>query len=505
MRTSYSIKNSTTSILSNIVILFIGFIAKTIFIEIFGVEYLGLNGLFENILMVLNFFELGIGNAIVFNLYKPISENNQIKIKSLILFYKKIYNLIIVLIFIMGIMFIPFLKYIVKTVTININVYAIYLLFLISTLISYFIAYKRSLIIAYQKSYVINIIHMLYFIIVNVCQLLIILITKNYYLYLIVKLICLFCENVVISIKANKDYPYINDTNTNDLDKETKNDILSRVKALIYHKFATVIIFGTDNIIISLFLGIIPVGLYTNYNYIIKNVSNLFGELFLSCTASIGNLLTEKNFNKRFLVFKRIRFLNFWITVLTANCLFIMIQPFIKLWLGDEYLLSLPVLVVLIINYYQSMMRNSFSIFKDSAGIWIEDKFVPLIESLLNVIFSIMLLKIFGLIGVFIGTLMSSLILWAYSYPKCVYQKLFKRNYINYTKEIIEHILIFICITIITYAISNFFIFDSLLIKFIINTLISITIPTVLQLIIFNKNEDFKYFISLIKSLIHKK
>ena len=157
MRTDYSIKNSISAVISNFLSFLLAFISQAIFIRILGAEYLGLNGLFTNILTMLSIFELGIGNAIVYKLYKPVSEKKAEDIKSLMLFYKKAYRYIAFCIFLFGIMLVPFIKNIVGTVTIDINIYVIYLLFLLSTLTSYFMTYKRNLIIANQKNYIINV------------------------------------------------------------------------------------------------------------------------------------------------------------------------------------------------------------------------------------------------------------------------------------------------------------------------------------------------------------
>lgn len=498
MRTDYSIKNSTVSFISNLIIAFVLFVSRTIFIKMLGAEYLGLNGLFENFLMLLNFFELGIGNAIVFNLYKPINDCNNEKIMSLVLFYKKIYNLIMIGIFFIGLIFVPFLKIIVGSITVDVNIYLVYFLFLISTLITYFISYKRSLIIANQRSYVITIIHTFYYIVVNFFQLLVIYFTKNYYLYLATNILCQLLENIVISVKANIDYPYLVRNNAKKLDDNTKKDIFNRVKALIYHKFGTIIIYGTDNVIISLFFGIITVGICANYSYIFNNVSNLFGEIISTSTASVGNLLINNDYSQNFSVFKRVRFLNYWISVFTACCLFILIQPFIQLWIGDEYILNTSVVLILVINYYQKIMRNTYNTFKDSAGIWVEDKYVPLIEAFSNIFFSIILLKFIGVAGVFLGTIMSSLVLWCYSYPKYVYKKLFNRSYKRYMFETAMYSFLFIIIISIVYVLSNLFVFNSVIFNFIVNLIISVIIPNLILYIVFRKSDNFHYFCSLI-------
>ena len=503
-RVKNSLKNSLFSLMGNVVSYVIAFVAQAMFIRILGTEYLGLNGLFTNLLSMLSIFELGIGNAIVFNLYRPIAENDENKIKSLMRFYKKTYNIIALVILIAGILLLPFLRFIVTTSIDEINIYAVYILFLISTVSSYIMTYKRNLIIANQKNYIINIIHMGYLAILNLSQLLIIYFSKNYYAYLIAKICCQLLENIIINIKANKDYKYLDTKHANKLDKETEKDIFSRVKALFFHKIGGIIINGTDNIIISMFLGLTQVGLYTNYYTITAALTSLFGQIISSATASVGNLLISNNKTKFYEVFDKIRFLNSWISIFSAISFLVIVQPFIKIWVGEEYLLGIGTVVVITFNYFQKMQRNSYSTFKDSAGIWREDKFVPLIESMLNIVFSIICLNFFGLAGVFMGTIISGLVLWCYSYPKFVYKKLFNRSYKNYMLETIRYIVLFIFIAIPTYFISEVLTVNNVFFQLIINLMICLVIPNIVLLIVFRNDKNCNYFKELGTKLLRK-
>lgn len=504
MRTQNSIRNSLVAFISNFFSILIAFIAQAIFVRLLGIEYLGLNGLFTNVITMLSIFELGIGNAIIYNLYKPLANKDIKNVKSLMGFYKKAYNYIALIIFIVGIIIIPFLPYIVKDLTIDINLYAIYFLFLISTLTSYVIAYKRNLIYADQNNYIIDLVHMAYLLLVNCLQLIILYLTKNYYLYLVIKIICQFLENLAITLIANSLYPYLLDKDIESLDKSIENDIFSKVKALFFHKIGAIIINGTDNIIISMYLGISQVGIYTNYYTIINSVRTLFSQIISSTTASIGNLIVTEDYDKRYFVFKKMQFLNFWISVFCAVSILLIIQPFICLWFGKDYLINELSLIVLVLNFYQRIMRMTFSTFKESAGIYVEDKYVPIIESILNILFSIVLLKFFGFAGVFMGTIISSLIIWGYSYPIFVYKKLFNRSYLDYFKEMFNYLLLFFAICSTSYFIANLFAIDNYYVKIIVNVLISLIIPNLIMIIIFNKTDNYKYFIDIIKNILYK-
>ena len=504
MRTNNSIKNTIGGMTANILIIIIGIVAQAVFIKILGAEYLGINGLFTNIISMLGIVELGIGSAIIYNLYKPIAENNISLIKSLMNFYKKSYRIIGLIVFILGICIMPFLDSFVGKMTINVNVQLVYILFIVDIVCSYFLSYKRSILVANQKNYIINIIHIIYTILLNVFQLLILYLTKSYYLYLIIKIIIRILENIVITIVSNKKYSYLKEKDVLLLDKNIEKDILKKIKALFYHKIGGFIVLGTDNIIISKFLGIIQVGLYSNYYLIINAVQVLFTQIISSSTASVGNMLVTSSKEENFKIFKRIRFLNFWLTCFTGISILVIIENFITIWIGSEYILPKLVLINLIICYYQKSMRASYATFKEAAGIFEEDKYVPIVESILNIIFSIILLKIFGLAGVFMGTIISGLALWCYSYPKFVYKTLFDRKYINYIKETLVYILQFIIIASITYIVSKLLTFNNLYIKLLLNILICIIVPNILMIIMFYKTDEFKYFINLLKKLIKR-
>ena len=504
MRVKYSIKNCITFFINYIITLIFLFINQTIFIKLLGIEYVGLNGIFSNVLTVLNLFELGFGSAVTYNLYKYIKNNKKDIIKSIMKYYKKIYNTIALIILLVGLLIIPFLKYIINDVTIDINIYVVYIIFLLTNVSSYLCSYKRNLMFSYQRNYVINIIHIICIVILNIIQIIILYLTRNYYLFLVLNIIFTLLENIIISIKVNNDYPYIKDKNVSPISKKLKQDITSRVKALFIHKAAGSLSNGIDSIIISSFFGIKILGLYSSYYYIIHAVYNLFSNIIKATSASVGNLLVEKDYEKNYIVFKKIEFLNIWIAIFTSTCLFLLIEPFIKLWIGSNYLLSYPVLVLLIINFYQKIMRSTYIVFKDSAGIWIEDRYIPIIKSIINIVSSIILLKIFGLVGVFIGTFISSLTLWLYSYPKFVYKKLFNKNYCIYYKEMLKNIVLFILIISITYLISNIFMINSALLKLLINIIICITIPNILLFLIYKNTLEFNYYINLIKEIFKK-
>ena len=258
MRSINSIKSMITAIIANGLNIALGFLVRAIFVRTLGAEYLGLNGLFSNIISMLAIIELGIGSAIIYHLYKPVAENDIDKIKKLMTFYKKCFNIIALVVFLIGIAIMPFLNLIVGENNIEGSIHFYFLLFLIDAVCSYLLVYKRSIIQANQKNYIINIIELFYVLILNILRI-VILHTNNYTVYLSVSILLRLVENIIISIIANKLYPYIKEKTKEKLDEETLFDIKKKVKALVFHKVGNFVVTGTDNIIISKFLGIISV------------------------------------------------------------------------------------------------------------------------------------------------------------------------------------------------------------------------------------------------------
>lgn len=499
MRTKNSIKNTSVSFITNLLTIIIGLIAQGIFIKILGSEYLGINGLFSNIISMLGIVELGVGSAIIYHLYKPIVEEDIKKVKALMNFYKKCYTIIALIILTIGLMITPYLNLFIEEVTIDINISLVYILFIIEIVCSYLLSYKRSIINANQKNYLVNFIHIGYLVILNILEIIILVLTKNYYLYLGIKIVMRILENVGVTLLANKLYPYLKNNNEK-LDEKTKKDIFQKVKALFFHKVGGFIVLGTDNIIISKFIGIIEVGLYSNYYMIIDAIEKLFGQVIRVITPSVGNMLVKESAEKSFEIFKRVRFLNFWIATFSGISLLVVMNSFITVWIGSKYLLATCVLSVLVLNYYAKSMRSCHMIFKEAAGIYYEDRYIPLLESVLNIVASLILLKYFGLAGIFMGTIISSLALYCISYPKYVYKKLFNRSYLNYTKETLGYLSIFLVLAVITYKISRLIVISNAFLSLIINCLIAVVIPNLVLLIIFWHTDNFKYYLNLLKS-----
>ena len=504
-RVNYSIINAIVAVITNIVTIIMTFIMQTALIKLMGSEYNGLNGLFTNIISMLSMVELGLGPAIIFNLYKPVKDNDIAKINSLMNFYKKCYHVIAGVILFLGVMILPFLKYIVGENSLTINIYIVFILFVFEAFSSYMISYKRSILYANQENYITNIIHILGVIGMNILQVIIILTTQNYYFVVTIRIIFRILENIIITIIANKKYPYIKEKNAERIDKNILKDIKQKVQGSIYHNIGANVVLGTDNIIISSFLGIELLGKYVNYNMIIKSISNLISQVFSSITASVGNLLVDKEKNKSYEIYKNINFVGFWIYTYVGIAIYCVIEPFIVVWLGKDYLLSNFVLIVLIFNFFLQGMRQPIATFRSAAGICYEDRYMPIIESIINIIASICLIPAFGLAGVFLGTIISTLFVHLYSYPKFVYSVVFNRKRKGYIIELLKYSLEFVIIWIITVFASRMINTDNTLMQILWEICISFIAPTIILYIRYHHKEEFNYFKEIMNKMRRRK
>lgn len=503
MRSVNSLKNTSYAMLTQILSLIFKFIIQTIFIKMLGAEYLGVNGLFTNVLQMLSLAELGIGSAITYNLYKPLANNNEKEIKAYMNFYKKAYNFIGLFILIIGLCITPFLKFFIKNQSQVDNLNLIYLLFLLNTVLSYFFAYKRSIIIADQKSFLDSQNLLIKTIIQTILQVLILIFTKNYILFLVIQIACTFFSNIFISRKANKLYPYLI-KNTECLTKKQKRKIYKDVYAMTAHRVGGVVVDGTDNLLISAFASLSSVGIYSNYVLIRSSIDQLLSQLFTAITASVGNLNAVSTFDKSYKVYQSIFFLNVWIYGFCSIVFLVCINQFITLWIGKEYLLAEGIVLLITINFFLTGIRKSTVMFKDTQGLFWNDRYKPYAEAIVNLIASIAFLKMFGFIGVLLGTLVSTITTCFWIEPYVLYKYGFKKPLSNYFKKFLIYTVIIVIIGFFIYYICDVITITGIL-GLVIKLLLCAVIFNGMYLLIFFKSPQFKYLLTVFNQLLLKK
>lgn len=503
MRKQKSIFNILGTMSSYFVMLIFNFIIQRYIIYILGIEYSGINGLFSNILTMLSVAELGIGTAIVFKLYKPLKEENHGEINKWMNFYKICYRYVALAILVCGLLILPFIPKIVGKIEIKDNLYLLYLVSLMDVVFSYILTYKRSLLYADQKNYIINIIHIFYIIFMNITQIVVLKIFQSYLFFVIIKLFFRIIENLIINLYVNTHYTYLRKSKEK-ISSEERIDIFERVKAISFQKISFVVNKGADNIIISLFLGIIPVGLYTNYFTIVNAVTSIIYQFISSFIASVGNLLTENNKSKNYLIYKEITLANSYISIMGSIMFIIIGQKFIKIWIGEEYLLSTLTLILFGVYIYVDSIRRAITIFKDAGGICKEDKKMYIIMPIINIISSVILVNIIGLPGIILGTIFSYLFLIIFSYSKYVFKPLFGQNVKNYYMDFLKYAIIaVISLLLSTFILKNIY-FSNDIVNIIVDLIVSFLVGTTIFALFNRKTNEYKELLKLIKNIIAK-
>jgi len=311
-RTQNAIFNSSISMIIQVLKIIVSFVNRSFFIYFLGIVYLGLNGLFTSILSMLSLAELGMTTAIAVSLYKPLAENNYSKVNSYMNLFKNIYIKISGIVGVLGLIISFFLPYLIKDIDITAEIYIIYYLFLINTATSYLFTYKRTLLEADQKRYIIVTIDFLVFLIGSILQWLFLITTGNFIVYLFIMILMTISSNILISRKIERIYNYISDKEVNEVTKIEKRNFYRNVKGTIISKIAETIVFSTDNILMSAFISVNTVGLYANYSMIVSNIQSIVSQLISSLSGSLGNLIhTENSSEKATIILKKYQFIVF--------------------------------------------------------------------------------------------------------------------------------------------------------------------------------------------------
>ncbi|QXM06682.1 lipopolysaccharide biosynthesis protein [Crassaminicella indica] len=503
MRTTNSIKNIVAGISMQFVIILLNFVSRGIFIKTLGANYLGIDGLFTSILAMLNLAELGIGSVIIYSLYRPLEEKDTYQIAALMRFYKMAYRMIGVLVLVIGFVITPFLHVFIKEKPDISHINIIYLLFVLDTFFSYFFSYKRPIIEADQKSYILSVVRIAQQFISNLTTISILLITKNYILYLLSRICIRVLENLVIIYIANKKYPYIKSIDrATKLGQKDKKLLFKNIRAIFLHKIGSYFVFSTDNLIISSLIGVISVGIYSNYTLIINAIKGLTSQVFLGITASFGNLVVTESSGKKYEIFRIMMFINFWISGFSSVCLFILLNPFIILWIGKDYVFEQKIVGIIIFNFYIMNMRASINIPKQTSGLFVNDKYAPLIESAVNLIVSIILVKQVGIIGVFIGTTISTLSVPFFTVPYLSYKYVFEKPLYKYYLEYICYAGATLTAVIFIQYIMKFVFVDITFVGFIGKIIVCVVVSNVIFILFFFRTEQFRYLVDRFKYLI---
>ena len=504
-RTKNVAKNVVFSTVFQMIAYVMGFVARTFFIKLLGEEYLGLNGVFTNVLTILSFAELGIGTAITYSMYKPLAENNEKKLKQLINYYKKIYFLIGTSILVLGIIFIPFLRFIITDApNIKENLTIIYLIFVLNSAISYFYAYRTSIISADQKNYLVIVYNKVFHIIRLIVQILVLFYYKNYYVYLLIETVSLFLANYLLARKSKKLYPNLVDIKNEQLPEKEKHGLINNVRSLIVYKFAGVALNGTDNIIISRYLGLAAAGLYSNYQLLTNAIVEVIGQVTASFTASVGNLNSVATKEKKEDVFYKLLYFTFLLFGVVSICLVLLLNDFVRLWIGEKFVLSLFTVVMIVGHIYVNGVQYASFSYRNTLGLFKEAKIGPIIAVILNIGLSILFAKTIGLAGIFLATIIARFFSFGLVDPIMVYKYEFKKSPVKYYFKYFNYLAVVLLTGLLCYFVTKGIVITNIVTLFIKGVIVLATSGIVLILATF-WTKEFKGLLGSFLYLLKRK
>ena len=421
----------------------LSFASRTVFIRTLGNEYLGLNGIFSDVLTLLSMADLGFSTAMAFSFYKPLAEDNKEEIASLIAFYKKVYNTIALVVLGLGLCCIPFLGYIVNTDKEIPHLTVYYLFSLAGVVISYLFVYKTTLLTADQKNYKLVNIRMVTNTLKTVLQILVLILFHNYILYLAIGTGISLINNLIASHKTEQEYPYIKNPKSNALvEKDLKAGIIENMKSVFIYKVSTTVFSATDNIIISMVVSTAAVGLYGNYLMPSQKLLLIEQIVFSAMTASIGNVIAKENAEKKYTIFMAIQSLSLILCGIITTCYAALADDLILVWLGSDFKMPVLVVIAVTINAYFSCALQPLWLYRDASGLYRKTKYIMLVATIENIVLSFVLGKFLGVAGIVFATAISRITTYVWYEPKLLFREYFEKSSIQYFRQLFVNALL---------------------------------------------------------------
>ncbi len=506
-RVKNTVRNIFFGYTSTLITALLGFIARKLFIMRLSEELLGVNSLYVGILSALSLTELGVGTALNFSLYKPVAENDTETIKSYMQLYKKAYRVIAAVVATIGLALIPFLPALTSKDAANISqtdLTLYYLIFLFNSATSYLVAYKYSLVNAEQKTYIqTNIITITKLVSVT-AQIVVLFLTSSFYAYLLTDLVVQLVQKIFVSRYLNKRYPYLNEKEVRPLTHKQVSEVKEKTVSLMWLKIGDTARTQTDAIVISAFINVIFTGVVDNFNMVINTVSSFVNTIFNAALPGFGNLIATESKSKQYDMFKVYRFTAQWLYGFSAVGFYILLTPLIVLLYGQKWALGQGIILMIIIEYYLKGERTVVNNFKTAAGKFEQDKYLATTQGAVNLVVSIVLAIKIGLIGVYIGTVVSGVIA-NFVRPYIIYHDCFDQKVRQYYIDSFKYHTVMLGTTLLCIWIAKYTLPSINWIYFILTGIMITVVYNVIFVAFFGRGEEFKYLVGIVLSRIKRK
>ena len=503
-RLKNSALNFASGFLGRVLTILLNFVVRTIFIYCLNEAYLSVNGLYSNILTVLSLAELGFGSAMVYRMYAPVAVKDYQKTAALLQFYKKIYIIIGVVIFLLGLCVIPFMDYIIKDKPDISGLTLYYILFLVNTSISYwFSSYKASVLYADQKEYIKTNVQNTMAILQSGLQIVLLLLFRKYLLYLLVQLVGNIFLNLYVAHLVDKRYPEIQTYQGASLSAEERVQIRKDTEALVLSRFGHVALNGTDNIIISAVVGVLWVGRLSNYTLICDSVTSVLCQIAAAITGSLGNFFATEDKHAGYALFKKVEFLNFWLYGFSFIALVTLLDPFVQIWAGGRFVLGLPISIAIAINFFVAGYMNTLWVFRSTLGLFKQGKFRPILVAILNIVLSIVLGRLWGVFGVLFATFLSRAAISLWYDPLILHRYGFEVSCKPFFARYFRRVLLLAAVLIAMLAIRHVVLSSATtVLRFAIMTMVTAIVPNAIFWLAYRRCEEYAYFRSIVKDRV---
>lgn len=503
MRTRNSIINSLAGAGGYLIQMFSNFIVRAKFVEYLGDSVLGVNALFTNVISMLALAELGLGTGLIYKLYKPVADHDVPRIQSLLRFYKRAYMIIGAVIAAAGFILSFYVYLFDKDRTFSRGYMGLtFFLFVLDVLASYLFANQKALVTADQKNYIINIAHAGSQLVTCLLQIVLLITTQSFVLYLVAKIVCRVGEGLAISRRYRRLYPDISLKESEAIGREERRDLFRNINAMLYHRIGSFSLSSTSNMIITYFVNLVTVGIYSNYTLITNTINNLIAQMFQGVTASFGDLIHTENTERAYEKFNLLYYVNFLLVSFCTTSLLVLIEPFITLWLGERFLFGKDTLLLILLYFYIYSMRRVIFMARDSAGLYQPDRYMPLLETVINLGLAILLVQRWGVNGVLIANLVSMLLIPFWIQPTIVYKHIFGRSVRAYFVRYVQYFLVTLLSGGLTYGVCQLLPAEwNLWLSLLARGVLCLMIPNFLNLLLFCRTEEFCAVWRLLKGM----
>lgn len=422
--------NMFVGFLYQFIAMILNFVSRTVFIHTLGTEYLGLNGIFSDVLGLLAMADLGFNTAMSYSFYKPLAENDEKKITALVSFYRKVYHIIALVVTLVGLAIIPFLRLIVKTEREIPQLERYYLFALAGIVVSYLFVYKTTILTADQKNYQVTQIRLWTSLVKTCLQICVLWFFHNYIAYLAINMLMEFLNNLIASRKSQKSYPYIG--NREQLAREEQKSIFDNMKSVFIYKVSSTLFSATDNILISVIVGTAAVGVYSNYLMVSNKLLLIIQIIFSAVTASVGNVVAKEKAEKKYEVFCAMQSVSFILCGIITSVFFLMANDFVYVWLGKTYTLSSVTIAAMTLNTYLACVLQPLWAYRDATGLYKRTKYVMLVGAGLNIVLSVIWGQKWGIVGIVFASAVARLSTYFWYEPKLLFREYFEQGLAKY-------------------------------------------------------------------------